>query len=45
MYASQLVHLGNQPVQFTLGGRYYAEGPSDAPEWGVRFTVTFLFPK
>jgi hypothetical protein len=28
-----------------LAYRYYAEGPSDGPEWGLRFTVTFLFPK
>jgi hypothetical protein len=42
---SQLMKLGNQPVQFALAGRYWAEGPDTAPEWGVRFTVTFLFPK
>ena len=42
---SQLVKFGGQPVSFSLGGRYYAEGPSGGPEWGVRFVVTFLFPK
>jgi hypothetical protein len=41
---SQLVKFGNQPVQFTVGGRYYAEGPSGAPEWGARFVITPLFP-
>jgi hypothetical protein len=45
VFASQLVKIDNQPVQFTLGGRYYAEGPSGGPEWGLRFVVTFLFPK
>jgi hypothetical protein len=42
---SQLVKLGGKPVQFSLGGRYYAEKPSDGPDWGLRFAITFLFPK
>ncbi len=42
---AQLVKLGKLPVQFTLGGRYYAERPSGGPDWGLRFVVTFLFPK
>jgi hypothetical protein len=41
---SQLVKFGKQPVQFTLGARYYAEGPSGAPEWGLRLVITPLFP-
>jgi hypothetical protein len=41
---SQLVKFGTQPVQFSLGGRYYAESPDNGPEWGIRFGVTFLFP-
>jgi hypothetical protein len=41
---SQVVKIGKQPVSFTLGARYYAEGPSGAPEWGVRFVITLLFP-
>jgi hypothetical protein len=41
---SQLVKIGKLPVQFAVGARYYAEGPSGAPEWGLRFTVTPLFP-
>jgi len=41
----QLVKIGKQPVQFEFGGRYYAEKPDNGPEWGLRFTVTFLFPK
>lgn len=29
-----------------MGGyRYYAEKPSGGPDWGLRFTVTFLFAK
>lgn len=42
---SQLVKIGKQPVQVQLGGRYYAEGPSGGPDWGLRCGVTFLFPK
>jgi hypothetical protein len=41
---SQLVKIGKQPVQFGLGFKVYAEGPSGAPEWGLRFTITTLFP-
>ncbi len=43
--ASQLLKLGSQPVQFTLGARYYAEKSEGGPDWGLRFVVTFLFPK
>ncbi len=42
---TQLVKIDRLPVSFTLGGRYYADGPSGGPEWGLRFVVTFLFPK
>jgi len=42
---SQLLKVGKLPIQLQFGGRYYAEGPSGGPEWGLRFTLTFLFPK
>jgi hypothetical protein len=42
---SQLVRIGSQPVSFQVGGRYYADSPPGGPEWGIRFTITFLFPK
>jgi hypothetical protein len=42
---SQVVKLGEQPVQLFIGGRYYAETPVDGQEWGIRFGVTLLFPK
>lgn len=42
---SQLFKLGKLPVQLTLGARYYAEKPANGPAWGLRFVVTFLFPK
>jgi len=43
--AAQLVKVGKTPMQFQLGGKYYAEGPSGAPGWGIRFAVVLLFPK
>ena len=42
---SQLVKIGGSPVQFMIGGRYYAESPDGGPEWGLRAGVTLLFPK
>ena len=42
---SQLFKIGKQPIQVGLGGKYYAEGPDGGPDWGLRFAVTFLFPK
>ena len=41
----QLMKIGKQPVAFQLGYRYYAEKPDGGPDWGLRFAVTFLFPK
>ncbi|MEV8466887.1 transporter [Fluviibacterium sp. DFM31] len=42
----QVVELGAQPVQFSLGARYWAESPDNGPDgWGARFQMTFLFPK
>jgi hypothetical protein len=42
---SKLVSLGEQKVSFQFGGRYYADAPEGGPDWGLRFTTTFLFPK
>jgi hypothetical protein len=44
LMVSQVLKIGKQPVSIQLGGRYYAEGPSGAPEWGVRLAFTLLFP-
>ncbi len=41
---SQVLKIGKQPVSIGLGGRYYAEGPSGAPEWGARLVITLLYP-
>ncbi len=42
---AQLLKIGKAPVQFQVGAKYYAEAPGGAPDWGVRFAVTLLFPK
>ncbi|MBN2437811.1 MAG: transporter [Deltaproteobacteria bacterium] len=42
---AQMVKIGGMPIQFMLGGRYYADKPDGGPDWGLRFQVTFLFPK
>jgi hypothetical protein len=42
---AQLVKIGPLPLQLQLGYRYYAERPIGGPDWGIRFTITFLFPK
>jgi hypothetical protein len=40
----QLFKVGGMPMQFTVGARYYAEGPDGGPEWGLRAVFTLLFP-
>ena len=45
VFAQQLLKAGKQPFALQLGYRYYAEGPSGGPEWGLRFQVQFLFLK
>ena len=42
---SKLTSIGDQKVTFQIGGRYYAEAPDGGPDWGLRFTAFFLFPK
>ena len=42
---SKLTSIGDQKVSFQFGGRYYADAPEGGPDWGLRFTTTFLFPK
>jgi hypothetical protein len=36
---------GKQLLQLGSGLRYYVEAPENGPEWGIRLTVTLLFPK
>lgn len=43
---SQLLRLGDQLLQVGAGVRYWADSPDKGPSgWGVRFTLTFLFPR
>lgn len=42
---NKLVTINDQPIQFGVGGRYYAEAPDGGPEWGLRFNIVFLFPR
>lgn len=43
---SRLVTIGEQPVSFAAGLRYWARSPDGGPEGlGFRFTVSFLFPR
>jgi len=44
-FVSQILKIGKQPVSIQLGVRYYADGPSGAPDWGVRLNFTLLFPE
>ena len=45
LFVTQLVKIGKMPVSFQFGGRYYGEKPSGGPDWGLRFTVTLVFPE
>jgi hypothetical protein len=40
----QLIKIGKQPIALQAGYRYYIEKPDGGPDWGLRFTITFLFP-
>ena len=42
---SKVTRIGAQPISFQAGIRYYFEAPEDGPDWGLRFTVTPLFPR
>jgi hypothetical protein len=41
----QMVKIAGRPVQFQIGARYYLDGPSFAPDWGLQFSVNLLWPK
>jgi hypothetical protein len=42
---AKLVKIGDLSTQWQLGGRYYADAPVNGPEWGLRFSITLLFPE
>lgn len=42
----QVARPWGQPMQFELAATYYADAPDQGPEgWGLRFAITFVFPK
>jgi hypothetical protein len=42
---TQILKISGQPLSLQLGYRYYTEAPDGGPDWGLRFAITFLFPK
>lgn len=42
---AQMMKFGDQAVSLGIDGKYWVAGPSTEPDWGVRFTVTFVFPR
>ena len=42
---SRILTVGGQPVALQGGFRWYFDGPTGGPEWGLRFQVTLLFPR
>jgi hypothetical protein len=42
---SKVAHWGKQLVSWQGGARYFLETPGDGPDWGLRFTLTLLFPE
>lgn len=42
---SQMLKIGGRPIQLQVGPGFYADRPDGGPDWGLRFAVTFLFPK
>jgi len=45
LMVAQVLKIGDQPVQFFGGLRYYLDKPTNGPDWGIRFGFTMLFPK
>jgi hypothetical protein len=42
---SKVTLLGKRPVSFAAGAGPEFGGPADGPDWRLRFTATFLFPR
>jgi hypothetical protein len=43
-FVSQLLKVRGQPISLQLGPKLYVQGPTSAPDWGIRFTFVLLFP-
>jgi hypothetical protein len=42
---SRVTRLGNQLVSLGIGLKIYVDAPESAPQWGIRSTITLLYPK
>ncbi|WP_240732338.1 MULTISPECIES: transporter [Dyella] len=42
---SKVTKIGGQMISYQGGVRYYAEAPNHGPDWGLRFSLTLLFPE
>ena len=40
----KVTKIGSQMVSFNVGAKYYIEKPAGGPDWGLRLSMTFLFP-
>ena len=41
---SQVTEWGSQRLSWQVGVRYFVETPGEGPDWGMRATLTLLFP-
>ncbi len=41
---SQLLKVGGLPISLQAGPKLTVEGPTGAPDWGLRFAFILLFP-
>jgi hypothetical protein len=44
-FVSQILKIGPQPISLQLGPKLYVEGPTEAPDWGLRLAFILLFPR
>jgi hypothetical protein len=42
---SRVTRVGNQLVSLGFGVKIYVDAPDSAPKWGVRATITLLYPR
>lgn len=42
---SKVSKLGSQMISYQGGVRAYLDGPRGGPDWGLRFSVTLLYPR
>ena len=41
----RLFRIGKQPINLSMQGFYHVESPDLGPDWSLRVTMAFLFPK